>query len=408
MKNFAFVFLCLIFTSFGYSQTKYENGYIIKKNDEKVNCLIKNLNWKNNPTEVYYKLTEISPEEIGTLETIKEFGVTDKLKFENHLVDIDKSRNQSNILTSFKEPRFNKERLFLRVLVAGKSTLYRYSESNLKRYFYNVDGSEVEQLVYKKYLLNKNSNSTVGENKQYIKQLFDNLKCESTKYTDIQKVDYTRNSLENYFVKYNACNNSSSIIEKKGKLAWNISAKTGISFNSLTIENALNDGSTLKFDKETSVKFGFEIEAVLPFNNNKWALFLDPAYQSYQSEKESSIRFSSVFTRTYDNMIDYKYVEVPFGVRHYFYLGEGSKLFLDAAIVFNLDLKSDLIINKTDTDEDNLDTEPKSNFAFGIGYKFNDKYSVQAKFYSAAQIEAYESLNSKYNSISLTVGYTIF
>ena len=49
-----------IFTFNCYSQISFENGYFIDNNNQKINCLIKNLDWEKNPTEFKYKLSESS------------------------------------------------------------------------------------------------------------------------------------------------------------------------------------------------------------------------------------------------------------------------------------------------------------------------------------------------------------
>ena len=38
-----------------YSQIIFENGYFIDESNNRIECLIKNIDWKNNPTEFEYK-----------------------------------------------------------------------------------------------------------------------------------------------------------------------------------------------------------------------------------------------------------------------------------------------------------------------------------------------------------------
>ena len=85
-----------------YSQTIYENGYFINNNDEKVECLIKNDDWKNNPTEIKLKYSENEEPKTETIESIKEFEIQGKVKYKRYKVNIDKS---SNILTSLNQNR---------------------------------------------------------------------------------------------------------------------------------------------------------------------------------------------------------------------------------------------------------------------------------------------------------------
>ena len=43
-----------------FAQISFEKGYFINNANQKTNCLIKNQDWKDNPTEFEYKLDENS------------------------------------------------------------------------------------------------------------------------------------------------------------------------------------------------------------------------------------------------------------------------------------------------------------------------------------------------------------
>ncbi len=77
----------------GNAQIAFEEGYIIKNNNQKINCLIKNKDWKNNPSQFQYKTSIDSDVYIGKLDSIKEFSVNNKLKYIRSKVKIDKSSN---------------------------------------------------------------------------------------------------------------------------------------------------------------------------------------------------------------------------------------------------------------------------------------------------------------------------
>ena len=58
-----------------YSQISFEKGYYINNSNQKVNCLIKNYDWKNNPIDFEYKILETDQEKKASLKSIKEFGI---------------------------------------------------------------------------------------------------------------------------------------------------------------------------------------------------------------------------------------------------------------------------------------------------------------------------------------------
>jgi hypothetical protein len=55
--NLLFALLLLILSYTSRAQIGFEDGYFINDSDEKVQCLIRNRDWKKNPTGFEYKLT---------------------------------------------------------------------------------------------------------------------------------------------------------------------------------------------------------------------------------------------------------------------------------------------------------------------------------------------------------------
>lgn len=51
-KNLLFCFATILFGFNCFSQVTFENGYFIGENTEKTEALIKNVDWKNNPTSL--------------------------------------------------------------------------------------------------------------------------------------------------------------------------------------------------------------------------------------------------------------------------------------------------------------------------------------------------------------------
>ena len=49
----------LLFLSFiGFTQIRFEKGYFITNYGKRIDCFIKDIDWKNNPTKFDYKLNE--------------------------------------------------------------------------------------------------------------------------------------------------------------------------------------------------------------------------------------------------------------------------------------------------------------------------------------------------------------
>lgn len=390
------LFLLITVLSFNcYSQISFEKGYYIDNSNQKTNCLIKNIDWKNNPTEFEYKLSENSESKKASIKLIKEFGIDNVSKYIRSNVNIDRSSEKFNQLSNHRKPIFKEEELFLKVLVEGKANLYLFEDGNLIRYFYNTEDTVIEQLVFKSY---KTSNYKIGKNNSFKNQLWNNLKCPDFKISKVENLDYQKNDLINFFVEYNECNGEKSIIyeKKQKKDLFNLSVRPGFNSSSLSIQNSVSSSRDTDFDNEFGFRFGIEVEFIMPFNANKWSLIIEPTYQYFKSEKE--IRNQTVIA-------DYKSIEIPVGIRHCFFLSENSKIFINGSYI--LDLSSNSIIDFSS--EVDLEINTGNNLAFGMGYKYNDKYSLELRYQTSREILSdYIAWSSDYNTLSVIFGYSLF
>jgi len=157
-----------------YGQVVFEKGYIIDNNNVKTDCLIKNQDWKNNPTEFEFKLLENDSIRIKDFKTVKEFCVDNSLKYVRAKVMMDLSGDDINELTNRSDLNLMTKTVFLRPLIEGVVSLYEYIQDNNVGYFYSSNNSSIEQLIYKKYLVD---NSSIKVNKGFQMQLLSNVKC---------------------------------------------------------------------------------------------------------------------------------------------------------------------------------------------------------------------------------------
>lgn len=400
-----FTFLLLpIFAS--YSQIIFEKGYFINENDQQIDCLIKNIDWKNNPLNFEYKLSENASVEKASIENVKEFGIYGQARYIRATVDMDKSSDYVKDLSPERNPVFMKEQLFLRVLVEGKASLYMYNNPNLTRFFYKKDNSNIQQLVYKRYVINKN----INENTYFKQQLLNDLKCASISGKDFENLKYSSSKLIDLFVKYNECTNSEFInYESKPRQdLFNLSLRPGLNSSSLSLENLKESSRGADFDNKLNFRFGIEAEFILPFNKNKWGILLEPTYHSYKSQKTTEV--NNVSGGLLVSNVSYNSLEVPVGLRHYFFLNNDSKVFANISYVFDSSRNSTLEFSRGDGSLFNsLEVKSRGNVALGLGYKFMDRYSMEVRYNTVRDIIAdYLYWNSSYKTLSLIIGYSIF
>lgn len=408
MKN-TFLLIFLLFTTISLSQIKYEKGYYIDNSNKKVECFIKNMDWFNNPDYINVRLNENGDTKNLSIDQIKEFGIYNTSKYVRAKVKMDRSSEIADKISSNRNPTFNEELLFLNVLVEGDATLYLYEDHNLKRFFFNKDNDSIKQLVFKSYIIEY---SKVGENNHYKQQLLNNLKCPSIKISRIKKLDYDKEDLRTLFEDYNNCGKektSKSYEDKYKRDLFNLSLRPRLVSSSINFVNELYNYHEIDFGNKTNIDFGIEAELILPFNKNKWSIFIEPTYHSYKNE--ISFEYSSLFApaRTYQAEVKYSSIEAPLGIRYSLFLNDESKVFINIAYVIDTQFKSSYLkINDEDgSNLTELDLYSDNNWAFGAGYKFLDKYTLEVRYQTSRSVSTnYANWFSDHESLSLIIGYS--
>ncbi|HLN54268.1 MAG TPA: porin family protein [Lentimicrobium sp.] len=405
-KAILIIFVVTLIQSLSYSQIAFEDGYFVDESGNKVECMIKNLDWKNNPTEFEYLVPSNQEVQIATIQSIKELGIYGFSKYVRAKVKIDRSGDHLDDLNSDRNPFFQEEILFLKVLIEGKATLYQYTVGSLIRFFYKLNDSSVNQLIYKRYLVS----NKISENNQFRQQLYLDLKSEEIKIGEVERLKYGKSDLERIFKKYNEVSDSPYISfepEKKYDM-FNISVKPGLKYSKLEIENSIIDSRYIDLGGKIRMSFGIAGEFILPYNKNKWGLIIEPTYQYYKLEKATEA--SGVSGGILISDVNYKSIELPVGVRHYFFLDNDAKIFLNASYVVDLDSHSSVRFLRKDRSEfNNLEISSKGNLAFGAGYKFKNKFGLEIRYQTTRDIlEKYFFWHSNFNDLSLIFEYTIF
>ena len=406
-KKALLLFISAIISVNSYSQISFEKGYYIDNSGQKTNCLIKNIDWVNNPTEIEYKLSENTKAKYIGITSIKEFGILKASKYIRSAVKMDRSSGNLNYLSDTKAPIFKEEQLFLKVIIEGKANLYHYEEGNLERYFYNKGNAAIEQLVFKNY---KITEYDLGENNRFKQQLWNDLKCSSITMKNIKNLEYKKNSLIRFFTEFNVCSNSDFInYEKKQKIdLFNLTLRPRLNNSFLNIQNTRYNTLDTKFGNKSSIGYGIEVEYIFPFNKNKWSVFIEPTYQNYKAEQTTDAK--NVYGGKILSEVNYNSIEIPVGIRYYFFINSNSKIFINTCFIFDYSSKTSIEFKRADGSSYNsLDINSKNNLAIGIGYKLNDKYGVEFRYQTKREIlKDYVSWSSNYKTVSIIFGYTIF
>ncbi len=386
--NAMYLQILLLFLAINsYGQVVFEKGYFIDNDDKKTECLIKNYDWKNSPTQIKYKLSDSGDTKTADISDITEFRVQN-LKYQRFTVNIDQSGKIMSQLNYQKDPVFVEETVFLRLIIEGAASLYEFGK--MKRYFYNVNNSKVVQLIHKEYI----SKNRITNNNAYKSQLWENLKCSCISIKDIEQMKFSKNDLVKIFEKYNTCVNSGFVnFEKKNnKNAFNLYVNSGLRLSKFSKRNSLNHAENLDYANELNYVLGLNAEFIFPFNMQKWAFVFKPTYQSYKTKDPRPY---------YTNTVEYQSIELPIGIKYNMFLTLNSNVFISGTVVI-----IDIPINSK---IGSLTINPGSNMNFGFGFNYKNKYSIEINYGTRRELLTKYTFNtSNYQSISLIIGYNIF
>ncbi len=391
--SLALLLLAISLTSI--AQINYEEGYFVDNNNKRTSCLIKNEDWLRNPVSLEYKLNSSADPLTIQLKDLKEFQVASN-KYVRATVKMDTSSQITKTLTSSRKPLWKEKDVLLKVLVEGKGDLFMLDQKDLVLFFFRVDSASIEQLEYKSYLTRDNHGDisvTINKNLTYINQLKSQVSCgEEFSKVAQNKMRYEKEFLTNYFIRYNKCSGSALNTFKPDKnlRRFHLRITPGMDFSAAKIQYTTAPDNDFPA-RETRMRIGLEAEFILPFNKNKWGLFIEPTYQSYESKSPV--------------VIHYRSLEIPFGLRHYLYLNENARLFLNAAVVFDIPMEYSAELTRSIL----LEAEFfKINLAGGVGFNYK-KFSIEGRYYSfRTGLDNRYGYHFDFVKSSIILGYRLF
>jgi hypothetical protein len=395
MKTF-FTYLLLLVAGNSFAQINFEPGTFTNNDGSVVQCLIKNIAWKNNPTEFTYKLSEGSEEKRGTLTDVSAFEVS-SYKFERYTVKIERSSTLIGSLDNMAKPDYASETLFLKVLIEGKAVLYAYEDGNLKKYFYSSAAEKIPvQLFHKRY----EEDMKVKEYNLYYSQLAHLFADAGYPQETFTKLKYDQESLKKIFIKYNGVDAAVSDKTKgQNKSKFNLKVTTGVQNSSLEVrtETPMYKDS-YDFGSTTGPLFGVEAEWILPFNNNKWGLFINPNYRSFKNDDPKT---GASGTNPVGWQADIRYISTPIGLRYYMFLNQKSRIFVNAAYVIGIKAGGE-IKNANGP----LDLVNTTNVMGGVGFAY-DRFAAEVRFNQTANTFNYAFISTRYNNTGLVLSYKL-
>ena len=387
----------------------FDKGYVIDNENQRVECLIKNKDWLNNPEKFSYKYPTSVEKKEATVENIKEFGVYNFSKYLRYTVEVDTSTKDLDDMSYEKAPLFETRTVLLKVLVSGKATLLLYRNKGRIRYYLSKDGSQPKPLIYKTY---KTSPKRYSWNNSFRQQLFAELTCDNITYKDFEKIGYEERELINIFLKYNECQQAEvENFHAKAKSQRNIldlNIRVGVNNSNITVTrpglSIFQPGATVPFGSNLSFRGGLELEFYLPYNRNMWAILLEGSNYNYQVVI-SEPRTSGTNPALTSSSIEINVIAISLGLRSYFPLNPQNKLFANFSFAYNSISNSTAIIGT-----ERFDLIRAGDLSAGVGYKFRNRFMVECR-YTLGKPYTYRNdpgIETEFSNIALIAGFTIY
>jgi hypothetical protein len=392
-------FLFLLASCCCFAQLSFEKGYFIDNHGRRTDCLIKDIDWKGTPTEFLYTLSENDAPVVKKDFEIKEFAVGDA-RYISAEVDIDQSSTRSSKLSEKREPEFIRQRTLLKVLVDGSAKLYYLSNNQFERYFFSVGDSPIQPLVYKKYYIDfrntdvvVHSTYDVAINNTYKQQLLTNVKSPKTTVKDVETLQYNARGLTNYFEKVNLENGDKTETKKAVKKgSFNVKASVMFGSHGMSVTSTMVNKD---FGSKQYLTFGAEAEFILPFNKNKWSVIAEPTYNSFKAKGTTEID---------EVTMNYKYLQLTVGFRHYLFLNANAKIFLNAGVTYQSISSSSNMDFLTHSYNSYEFGDNSIVFALGAGFNYG-RFSIEGRYFTNGNPSPYPSVGYRYTNAALIGRY---
>ena len=376
-----------------FAQIHFEKGYFVDNDNQRVDCWIKNVDWRFTPKQFDCQLTENGQTLTKFVKDVTEFGVLNETKFAKAIVQIDLSDQSLKNLDEDGRPHFTTDTLFLKVLVEGEAKLYVHQKPNYQYFFYKLKEDKTEPLVYKQFL--KDARTTT-ENTQFQTQLMQFVYCPKTSNYNVNGIKYNEKELIKYFETYNSCFNTAILPLKKlpnagKKQTFNFKIAGGVNSSRCSVSY----GETpilFQFNRQLTAMVGVEVEYILPFNKNKWGISLSPNYHYHSGQTGSTPDIAT---------INYKAIEIPLSLRYYMYLQNKQKVSLSSGLVYDTPFGSSFIYSQRQP----LDMRANFGFFAGLGYVYGHLSGEIRLSNPRGILDTYIYHSSKFSKTSFVLSY---
>lgn len=392
--NKLYILFLVIFSISAQSQNNFAPGYYIDQYNKKHEGFIEDENPYNNPEKIYFKATFDSQMNEILIDNINEYKISDDFKYVKFKVDydVDQVVNKSEIDVYGKNPNLKQKIVLLKVLVEGNVDLYKAIIGDCLFFYVKNNTDEMPKLlIHRKY----NVNNSIIENNDFRKQLYDDLKSETLEIGEFLNLNFKESDLTEVFKKSNGQNNSlvaQNVNAKKRQNKFYYKIFAGVcSFSApYSIVGQIDlEPSQRNF---TNPIIGAEFSNIFGINSGRSEIFGRIFYQKVSAESNYLDKTYLSFTRDFNLNFEYSTINISAGYRYAIYKRNKNKFFLDGSFGVSRVLNSDITLKKSivfippnpNPDVFTSQTFDKFQlngfFNFGLGYVFNNRYSINFEY----------------------------
>lgn len=345
MKKYFQLLVYTFLSSFLFSQTIFEEAYVVNLSGDTLVGEIRYDNWLSNPGKIRFRSSPQSEIVIYQPKDILSFSVHNEI-YISKTVDVETSSRDVAVLKNDPQLKLNRRKVFLNLIVSGEKTLAAYDDYSGNTNFYIYFEGEYQLLIYKKYLKELENSNLVHEDKRYIGQLMVYLSgCPKIK-SKINQLKYTRQSLQKLFdYYYRQCLGiKSEHSQKNEKDVLSFRAIAGLSYTQLNFSGSVDYLAKSDFKASTNLSFGGSVDIMFRRSRNRYMIINELIFSSYKT----AVIYDKVLHHSYDIQLHMQQININSLFRINLPIKE-SRLFMNLGLVnaFTLSFQNPLIITNT-------------------------------------------------------------
>ena len=368
--------------------------------------------WDKNPHSIVFKPDLQAPSQTFRPLDIKGFRVSGE-QYVGSAVMVDTSPTNLDALTVSPTPVLRTDTTFLRAVVTGSRSLYRYKVDG-REYLYTEQQGKFDLLIFKRY---KPSSmyTIVRTNNTYQEQLAKYLADCPAMETKSKLLLYTINNIQRLFEAYYACTSQPAVFRRK-KVAYQAGVLLGTTRTTLQFESAyaylIPSLNTLTTYGPTG---GLYFYIPLPGNLGHFCITNDLIYTSFSSSSTRTDTFSPNNYSITSSNLSISYLKLNTQLRFTRPIGPGA-LFMNAGISNGIAVRHQ---NNHTVDYHFYSTQQitsgeifpmeayEPGFVAGIGGSLK-RLSAEARYERSSGFLNLANISSRFQRYSLMLGFRLY